>query len=161
MWRLPHIYINVPAPQPRSVGGYAFALVSVGVAIALRLAVDPYVGVPFVTFWPAVIVTALIGGVGAGLFCVVISAAAATVFVITPHLSFYIENLENLLVFLMLASFSVIIITQSRHAIEKAERALRETKERLQLGLKAARLGLCQLDTTRHVFTWDTRSQEI
>lgn len=63
--------------------------------------------------------------------------------------------------FLMLASFSVIIITQSRHAIEKAERALRETKERLQLGLKAARLGLCQLDTTRHVFTWDTRSQEI
>jgi K+-sensing histidine kinase KdpD len=155
MWRLPHIYINVPAPQPRSVGGYAFALVSVGVAIALRLAVDPYVGVPFVTFWPAVIVTALIGGVGAGLFCVVISAAAATVFVITPHLSFYIENLENLLVFLMLASFSVIIITQSRHAIEKA------AKERLQLGLKAARLGLCQLDTTRHVFTWDTRSQEI
>lgn len=57
--------------------------------------------------------------------------------------------------FLMLASFSVIIITQSRHAIEKA------AKERLQLGLKAARLGLCQLDTTRHVFTWDTRSQEI
>lgn len=88
MWRLPHIYINVPAPQPRSVGGYAFALVSVGVAIALRLAVDPYiVGVPFVTFWPAVIVTALIGGVGAGLFCVVISAAAATVFVIHICLS--------------------------------------------------------------------------
>jgi two-component sensor histidine kinase len=135
MWRLPHIYINVPALRQGTVGGYAVALVSVGVAIVLRLAVDAYVvGVPFVTFWPAVIITALISGAGAGLFCVVLSAAAAAFFAIDPRLSFYIENradLDDLLLFLLLACFSVIVITQLHDAIERerVERALRQSNE--------------------------------
>ncbi len=39
---------------------------------ALGVAIDPYIeGVPFVTFSPAVIMTTLISGFGAGVFCVV------------------------------------------------------------------------------------------
>jgi PAS domain S-box-containing protein len=164
---LPQFYIKIPALGRGTLGGYALAFVSVLVATLLRLAVDPYVvGVPFVTFWPALIITALISGVGAGLFCVVLSAAAADFFVITPHLSIYIEHradLEDLLLFLVLASFSVIIITQLHDAIEReqAERALRQSQERLQLCLNAARLGSWQYDPTRRVLSWDTRSKEI
>jgi hypothetical protein len=63
------IYIDVPALRPGTVGAYFLAFVSVAVATALRLAVDPFVaGVQFITFYPAVIVTTLIGGLGAGLF---------------------------------------------------------------------------------------------
>jgi len=164
---LPHFYVKVPALRPGTLGGYALAFVSVGVATALRLGVDPWVvGVPFVTFWPALIITALISGVGAGLFCVVLSAAAAVFFVITPHLSIYIEHradLEDLLLFLVLACFSVIIITQLHDAIEReqAERALRESKERLQFCLNAARLGSWHYDPIRRVVSWDARSKEI
>jgi PAS domain S-box-containing protein len=164
---LPHFYVNVPALRAGTGGGYALAFVSVGVAAVLRYAVDPYVvGVPLVTFWPAVIITALISGVGAGLFCVVLSAAAADFFVIQPHLVFYIENrgdLLDLLLFLVLGWFSVITITQLHDAIdrERAERALRESKQHLQLCLNAAWLGSWQYDPTRRVFSWDRRSKEI
>src|SRR5215467_4634661 len=144
---LPQFYINVPALRPGKPGSYALALVSVGVATVLRLAVDPWViGVPFVTFWPAVVITALISGVGAGLFCVALSAASANFFVMAPHLALYIEgrrDLADLLVFVVLECFCVILITQLHDAIdrERAERALRDSKEHLNLCLSAAPLG--------------------
>jgi PAS domain S-box-containing protein len=167
MRALPQFYVNVPALRPGTPGSIALALVSVAVALALRLVVDPYViAVPFLTFWPAVIITAVISGVGAGLLCVVLSAAAASFFVIRPHLSFYIEHradVADLLLFLALACFSVVVITQLRDAIERerAERALRESKERLQLALDTARLGWWQYDPRRRAGSGDARFEEI
>jgi PAS domain S-box-containing protein len=167
MLRRPLLYINVPAMRPGTLGGYALALVSVLAATSLRLAVDPFViGVPFLTFWPAVIITALISGLGSGLFCVVLSTAAAVFFVIEPHLSFYIEyrtDMADLLLFVSLACFSVITITEMRDAIEReqAERLLRESKERLQLALDTAQLGWWQYDPRRLVASGDVRFKEI
>jgi hypothetical protein len=67
--------IDVPTLGPTSIGAYAF--VSALVAVALRVAIDPYVaGVEFVTFFPAVIITTLVGGFGAGFLCVVLSVGA-------------------------------------------------------------------------------------
>jgi hypothetical protein len=72
--RLPSFYIDIPALRPGTVGAYAFAFVSAGVATALRLAVDPYVvGAQFITFFPAIVITTLISGFGAGFFCAVLS----------------------------------------------------------------------------------------
>jgi hypothetical protein len=43
-----------------------------------RLAVDPYVvGAKFVMFFPAIVITTLVSGFGAGFFCAVLSTAAA------------------------------------------------------------------------------------
>ena len=86
--RLASIYIDVPVLRPGTVGAYLLAFVSVGVATALRLAIDPYVeGVQFATFLPAVIITTLISGLGAGLLSVVLSVAAVAFFVLPPRLS--------------------------------------------------------------------------
>jgi PAS domain S-box-containing protein len=165
--RLRSLYINVPLLRPGTLGGYTLAVACVGVATVLRLAVDPYVeGVPFITFWPAVIITALISGFGSGLFCVVLSTAAAGFFVIPPRLSFYVESqvdVAELLLFVVLASFCVVIISQMRDALEReqAERALRQSKERLQFALDAARLGWWQYDPLRRVVSGDTRFKEI
>jgi K+-sensing histidine kinase KdpD len=137
------IYIDVPALRPGSVGAYALAVVSVGVATALRLAVDPYlVGAQFVTFFPAVIITTLISGFGAGFLCAVLSTAAADFFVLSPRWSFSIEdpaNVADLLLFGPLAFYCAMLIGRMRLVIE--ERALRASKDRLQLALDAALLG--------------------
>ena len=63
------VYIDVPALRPGTVGAYALAFASAGLATALRLVVDPYVvGAQFVTFFPAIAITTVISGFGAGFF---------------------------------------------------------------------------------------------
>src|SRR3979411_3131630 len=80
--RLASIYIDVPALRPGTVGAYAFALVAGAVAAALELAIDQYVGgARYVTFLLPIIITALICGLGASLFCLAISVAAVHFFV--------------------------------------------------------------------------------
>jgi len=145
MERLPLIYIDVPALRPGTVGAYALAFVSAGVAVALRLAIDPYVvGVPYVTFFPAVIITALVSGLGAGLFCLVLSVGAVAFFMLPPRFSFHIENLHDVLITLLfvLVTFSIVVLIagmrfaiercrELSHKLEHHEVALCEREERL------------------------------
>jgi PAS domain-containing protein len=161
------IYIDVPALRPGSVGAYVLAVLSVGVATALRLAVDPYVvGAQFVTFFPAVVITTLISGFGAGFFCAVLSTAAADFFVLSPRWSFSVEdpaNVADLLLFGPLAFYCVILIGRMRMVIEheQAERALRASKDRLQLALDAALLGWWRYEPRDGLVSGDRRFKEI
>jgi hypothetical protein len=76
---------DVPTLRPGTVKAYAFAFVSAGVATAMRLAIDPYVmAAECVTFFPAVMIATLIGGLGAGLLCVVLSAAVVGLLQMPP-----------------------------------------------------------------------------
>jgi PAS domain S-box-containing protein len=165
--RLTSFSIDVPALRPGTVGAYALAFVSVGIATALRLAVDPYVvGAQFVTFFPAVVITTLISGFGAGFFCAVLSTAAADFFVLSPRWSFSVEdpaNVADLLLFGPLAFYCVILIGRMRMAIEhdQAERALRASKDRLQLALDAALLGWWQYEPRHGLVSGDRRFREI
>jgi K+-sensing histidine kinase KdpD len=118
---------------------YAFAFLCTGVAAALRIAIDPYVvGVQYITFFPAVMITTLISGFGAGVFSVVLSAAAVDVFVLSPHLSFYVERTAvlDLLLFILLTLSNVFFIAVMRLAAERYREqgmALRESEARLQV----------------------------
>jgi PAS domain S-box-containing protein len=164
--RLVSVYVDVPALRPGTVGAYLLAFACVGVAIALRLAIDPYVeGFQFVTFFPAVILTTLISGLRAGLFSVVLSVAAIAFFVLPPRLSLYVEKPGDalaLFLYTMVMLFNVGVITWMRHAGERRrdEQAEQESRERLQLALDAALLGWWQYDPIRHVVWWDTRLKE-
>jgi PAS domain S-box-containing protein len=164
---LASLFIDVPTLRPGTVGAYALALVAVGVATTLRLALDPYVvGVQFITFFPAIVITTVISGFGAGLFCAVLSTAAADFFVLSPRWSFSVDdpaNVADLLLFGPLAAYLVIIIARMRIAIEReqAERALRASKDRLQFTLDMAQLGSWQYDPRRRLLTGDTRFKEI
>jgi PAS domain S-box-containing protein len=159
--RLASIYIDVPVLRPGTFGAYVLAFVSVGVATALRLAIDPYVdGLQFATFLPAVLITTLISGLGAGLFSVVLSVVAAAFFVLPPRLSFYVEKPGDVLALLLYAVvmvFNVTLITGTRFAVQ----ALRASKDRLQSALDAGKLGSWRYDHHHRVFSWDGRSKEI
>jgi two-component system, sensor histidine kinase PdtaS len=121
MQNLARIHIDIPALRPGTVGAYLLAFLSVVVATVLRLVIDPYVvGVPFITFFPAVIIVTLISGLGAGLFCVVLSSAAAAFFLLPPIFSFYIESprdVADLLLFILMAVSIVISIAAMRFAL--------------------------------------------
>ena len=122
MPNLASFYIDIHALRPGTIGAYTFAFLCAAVATALAIAIDPYVvGVPFVTFSPAVIVATLISGFGAGLFCVVLSVASAMFFLLPPRWSFFVESSADVVeisVFIFEALFYVILITGLRLTLE-------------------------------------------
>ena len=72
---------------------YSTALILFAAALGLRFAINGNLqGYPFVTFIPAVVLTAVIAGVGPGLLLGVLSALAAAYFFIPPYNSFIIED---------------------------------------------------------------------
>jgi two-component sensor histidine kinase len=136
MQKLANLYIDIPALRPGTVGAYLLAILSVVVATVLRLAIQPYVvGVPFITFFPAVIIVTLISGLGAGLFCVVLSFAVVAFF----KLPLRPADVMDLLLFFAVSI--VILIAAMRLAFEayrelnlklqQQSGALRESQERL------------------------------
>jgi PAS domain S-box-containing protein len=153
--------------RPGTIRAYLVAFVSVGVATALRLAIDPYVeGLQFATFLPAVIITTLIGGLGAGLFSVVLSVAAVAFFVLPPRLSFYVDepgDVLALVLYTVVMLFIAAVITGMRFSAERTrdQQALQATKDRMQLALDAALLGWWQYDPIHRIVLWDARLKEM
>jgi two-component sensor histidine kinase len=145
MERPPRIYVDVPALRPGTAGSFALAILSAGIATALRLAIDPYVpGEQFVTFFPAVIITTLFSGAGAGLLCLALSVCAVIYFLLPPTFSFYVESPSEVfgtLLFILMTLCIIMLMAGVRYAIERYqdisyrleqhETALREREERL------------------------------
>src|SRR6266446_10967590 len=136
MRRLTSVFFDIPALRPGTVAAYAFAFVCTAVVTALRVAIDPYVvGVQFITFFPAVIVATLISGFGAGVFCAVLSAAAAIFFVLPPRLSFYIDHpgeVVAVLLFILVAFSNVILVAGMRLAVEGYRALSRKLEHRIE-----------------------------
>jgi PAS domain S-box-containing protein len=111
--RLPLIYIDIPAMRPGTVGAYALAALSVLAAMAVRVAIDPYVvGIQYITFVPAIMITSLISGFSAGSLCGLLSFAAAAM-VIRPFDPF------NLSLFFLVMLSLVLVIAGMRFAVER------------------------------------------
>jgi K+-sensing histidine kinase KdpD len=133
VWLISRSALN---PKQRPAVAYSLAFLCAAIATALGVAIDPYVvGVPFVTFSPAVIITALISGFGAGVFCGILSAASATFFLLPPRWSFYVESpadVVELLVFIFEAFFYVIIIAGIRLSLEQYREISRNLEQRVE-----------------------------
>lgn len=69
---------------------YLFAVVMFGLALLVRFLVDPYLptGFPFITFFPAVIITAFFCGLGPGIVVSVLSFFASWYFFLPPGRAF-------------------------------------------------------------------------
>ena len=88
---------------------HGFAAASVAVAVAVRLALDPFLGdlFPFATVFFAVLVSAMLGGLEAGLTATFLGAMASARFLLNPRDSFVIAGFENQIGFLLYLAVSL------------------------------------------------------
>jgi len=102
--------------------GDAFGIGMFAVALALRFALDPVwpVGFPFLTFFPAVILTTFLCGLRPGIACAVLSTLAAWYFFIGPA-SDMVLNGQNALALGFFISISAIDIVLIHFTFNAAE----------------------------------------
>jgi PAS domain-containing protein len=119
--------------NPRA--GYAVVLASVAASITARWAIgDLLVAVPFITFYPAVIISALVGGAVPGVAATILSALAAW-YLFIPAGSF---PLVLVLVFLPIAAFNVLLIALLNRAVD----LLWTQRENVRRAVEAAPIGV-------------------
>src|SRR5260370_5638732 len=71
--------------------GYLIAGLVFAVALGLRAAVDPYIRIPYVTLFPAMIICSLVGGRAAGIAAAVVGGLVAWYFWLPPRGAFALE----------------------------------------------------------------------
>lgn len=112
--------------RPGTFSAYLLAAALVTVATSVRFALgDALPGVQFITFFPAVIGTALICGTAAGFLAVGMAVACAWFFILPPAFSFKIEatgEIYALATFAVVASAYVIMATIIRATIDRIRR---------------------------------------
>ena len=123
---------DLTQPQIRARLRFVAAILLVAAATAVRVAFLGDLGsrVPFVTFFPAVIVAALYGGFAAGLLATILSACSAAYFWIAPAGTFRIEQPAD---WLSLAVFlgSCVVISGTCQVMHRALIAGAEAQARL------------------------------
>jgi PAS domain S-box-containing protein len=116
------------------------ALLLAGLGAALRWAINPYVsGVPFITFFPAVMLSAYLWGTRFGFVTAAASAVLAWYFFVPPKGSFAVTDVRDGITLVLLTLISLAIafviggfrklVTRERSAIE----AVKEREARFRL----------------------------
>jgi PAS domain S-box-containing protein len=115
---------------------YGIALAVIAAAAALRGALTPVWagGLPYITFYPAVMLTAWLGGLGPGLAATALSALVADYFWISPPFTFAIANPGDALGLLVFAAMGIFIAVLNE-AWRRSTRAVFESEERVRVTL--------------------------
>ena len=106
---------------------YACAIIAALTGIAFRLALNPlwHEKLPFITLFPAVMLSAWLGGLGPGIATTAISAAAAGYFWITPTQSWWVTDASDWLGLVVFVAVSVVI-----SALNESWRRAHERRQR-------------------------------
>ncbi len=117
------------SPQETS-GRYVASAGSVAAGLVIRLALSPVLGstVPYITFFPAVMVAAWFGGLKPGILATVACLFAAFYFVIPPIHRFLPFTVEDAIGAILFAGVSAFILTLS----EALRRSRAVTEQRLR-----------------------------
>ena len=102
---------------------YGIALGAVAAATLLRLLFVPFAmqGIAFTTYYPAIIVATIFGGLSPGIFAALASAIVAWFAFIPPEFTFEHTGpqLVSLLLFLVISGINIAIVTLLNKAIER------------------------------------------
>ncbi len=112
--------------------GYFFALGATAVAVGLRMQLGPdFVGFPFVTLFPAVILTTYFAGLGPGVLAGVLCGAAALYWFIPPFGKIKPANAQGMIAmafYLLIVGLDILLIEVMNRALERLEAEQRITR---------------------------------
>lgn len=137
---------------------YSLAVLSVALALIVTNLLSSYwrYNFPTAMFFPAIIITAWIGGWGPGLLSILLAFLSDSYFFPAPlnSLRMNSDEVTRIILFLISAlSVSGLVVGQkkAKELLQKAREELREKEERLRLAVEAADIGtyLINLDTKR------------
>jgi two-component sensor histidine kinase len=94
--------------------GYLIASIVLAVALGLREAVDPYIKIPYVTLFPAMVICSLVGGRRAGILAAILGGVVAWYFWLPPRRTFALEWPAGPLTILLYAATSTILLLLTR-----------------------------------------------
>ena len=147
---------------------YGAGVLCAGLGLATRLLLQPILGLqlPYITFFFAAMMATWLGGLGPGLLCVLLSAAAVDWFWIEPVGAFTIgvaHDLVGLGLFVTLASAIVLLMSAERRAsrrVKVASAAAQLSDRRLRAILGSIGDAFYALDRTfRFTFLNDQAAQ--
>lgn len=125
---------------------YGMALALVTLAVFVRWLVEDAVGphVPFITFYPAIIVATLLGGLWPGIFATILSTLAAWYAFIPPFMDFSFgqRELTQLTLFLFICSVNVTVAAILNAIVER----LVLQQRNIRLLLETAQNGIVLVD---------------
>ncbi|HVN96503.1 MAG TPA: ATP-binding protein [Syntrophorhabdaceae bacterium] len=141
---------------------------AIGLAVAAylfrRILVDSIGGeLPtYITFYPAVFISALFGGIWAGFLATAASALITAYWILHPVGSFVISSFSDavgIVLFSCMGAFLSFVAEMYRRSLQKIadyekKLALRESEERLHLALQAAQAGFWEWDLQTNENHW-------
>jgi PAS domain S-box-containing protein len=162
-------------PRPSAVQGFIVAIISVILALLLKLLlVSIDIENVFLLFFSAVVISAWYGGFQPGLLATVLSALMADYFFITPRGSFSISPTETIRVIIFVGEGLIVSglshalrTSRDRYAEEnfyrrQSETSLRESEERFRLLVEGVpEYAIYGLDAQGKIVTWNVGGERI
>ncbi len=153
--------VILPANQQRSLWlRYGLVVPAVALSILVELALEPFVGVPlpFLLIWPTVMVAAVYGGLGPGLFATALSLVTTFFCMVEPRFTWGLTHPADLiwlLVFLFLGVALSILseyLRQARHAVERQVRQTMQKQIELEHEIEERKQAKAALQTSHDRF---------
>jgi PAS domain S-box-containing protein len=118
-----HFVALAQRARDNPVLAYGIAVVAVAAATLLRLLFVPFAmqGVPFITYYPAIIIATIFGGLWPGIFAALASAIIAWFAFIPPGFTFEHTGPQfvSLLLFLVISGINIAMVVLLNKAIER------------------------------------------
>jgi PAS domain S-box-containing protein len=157
------------APLPNPFRGYAAGAVLVAACVAIRLLLDPVLGVrfPFATVFFAVLAAAWYGGFGPALFATFVGAVASVWFLLPPRHSWLLngeEEVGGLILYLVVGvGISTIggAMRRAQRLAEKFGADADKQREELRVTLQGIGDGVITTDATGRVMSMNVVAVEL
>jgi PAS domain S-box-containing protein len=146
----------------RPLARYGIAVAIIAVATALRVVLSPIwgVGLPYITFYPAVMASAWLGGLGPGLVATALGALIADYLWISPSFSFAIGDFADTLGLLVFTAMGV-LISVVNEAWRRSTRAASESQQGLAVTVSSIGDGVVATDAYGRVTRMNPVAQSL
>jgi len=154
--------ITHDAGIPQWLLRYGFALLVVAVSTAIRYWLGGMFGVtpPYLTFFPAIMLVAIVAGLNPALVGTFLCALAADYFFLKPYGSFAIPDPADRIGLALFMSIGVAISVLAE-TTRRRNAELRRSRSDLDRAQKIAELGSWYLDIANDVLTWSDESYRL